>query len=102
MEIKAFDDYLTLPELIEESTAELIIFSYGNPEQHPESYGSLVCRTSFHELMKLKTMLPVEVAGTPRYWATEVIDGTPCLFVWPFASRDMFAKFRYCPAMKEI
>ena len=104
MIIPAEHDYVTLPEPIAEGTESLIIWSRGDPKYNPQSYSMRVYRVAFGELVEHKAKLEKkeEIIGVPTIYAIAYIENTQRLFLWPAPATDLFAKFRYCPAMKEI
>lgn len=104
MKLVADHDYQTLPEAIHEPTAELIVYPRGNPEQVPDSYGIRARCILFQELVEMKAKLPAEakISGIPNTFAISFVEGKQRIFFWPTPAQDMFARFRYCPAMKEI
>jgi hypothetical protein len=104
MIIPAGHDYVTLPEAIEEYSSELVIYPKGNPEFEPQSYAMLLYRIPFVDLVERAAKVPekASIVGIPTMYAIATIEGTQRLFVWPAPAQDLFARFRYCPAMKEI
>ncbi len=104
MEIKTGYEYITLPEKIASHSAQLIIYSRSSPEQDPTGHWRVINQISFSEMVEMKAKLPVEakISGMPSYWAYAIIEEKPRLFFWPAPAQDHYAKFRYCPALKEI
>lgn len=104
MDLIAEHDYQTLPEAIHEPTAELIVYPRGNPDKVPDSYGIRAVRMQLHDLVEMKAKLPeqAKISGVPSSWAIGTVEGKQCIFFWPAPAQDMFARFRFCPPMKEI
>ncbi len=104
MQLLQEHDYHTLPEPVEEGTATLIIYPRGNPEKVPDSYGVHVQRMTLDNLISIKSKLPSEakIVGVPCYWALGPVEGIQRLFLWPAPEREMYARLRFCPPMKEI
>ena len=90
-----------LPEWIEATTCKLVVFPNGNPKNNPGSCGYVLHMISYEDLrdMQLRNQ---KYFGTPAYFCITCGSGVQEIHVYPPPSADLFALFRYCPAMKEV
>jgi hypothetical protein len=88
-----------LLERIECHTAELALYSDGDPERNSMSVLYLVRQISWNEMTSLSKKKR-DLRGIPSFFALNN-DGTS-LFIWPVPSGDIHAVFTYCPARKRI
>lgn len=93
------DETFLLPEAIEPSSASLFIYTLGDPEKNPESYAIAVPMTAPAEIYAAQHK--AKFLGRPAIFSVKQIGQHELLF-YPVPDKEYYARFRYCPAMKEI
>lgn len=99
MKIEAEHSTYELPEQIEESTAELAMWSAGDPEQNPGSFLFAMARLRWGEFLEMQAKYS-GVRGKPVMWS--IAKDYKTLHVTPTPATDTWFHFQYCPAMKVL
>ena len=85
-----------LPECVESHTERLYLYPAGDLETNPTSVAYAVNRVAMNEIPGEK------VYGQPTLYALVRGPDASWLLLHPIPDRDYHARFRYCPAAKEI
>lgn len=97
-----------IPERIEESTAELYLYTAGDPETNGSSYALLVCRIPIGDLLRMRQKQKIGCRdGQPTLFAVNIQPGrnqklADFIELFPIPDKEYYARFRYCPAAREI
>lgn len=97
MILKANEHIVKLPERVEYSTTYLIVYN-NDPEKDPNAIGYPIQKVQYGQVI-IMTPEQKKIRGLPLSYCI-YFDGEMVLY--PAPDKDYYAKFRYCPAMKEI
>lgn len=100
MKIKAGQNWVSLPELVDPNTCDLIVHSDGDPQRNP-GHWIVVCQVPVDEILKMAPEKR-DVQGVPTSFAIVNTPKLPEMLLWPTPAKETHAQFRYHPAMKVI
>ena len=90
-----------LPEHVETHSTRLFIYPAGDPQTNPNSPAYAINHVSPAEIYLLDKEQS-EIRGQPVIYSIVHGPDVSSLRLHPAPDRPYFAKFRYCPAAKEI
>ncbi len=99
MKIQDGQNVVVLPEAIEPSTCDVMVFSGGVQQLGHEGYWSVMQRVSWGEMMTMDSDRRA-VKGFPVHYALHPLCKE--IVYWPTNDKERDMTIRYCPAMKEI
>lgn len=89
-----------LPEHVEHHTTQLYLYDKGDPRENPGSIAWILVQVAPHEIHEATSNNKTK--AKPTMYAIVHGPDTSSLRLYPAPDQDYFARFRYCPAAKEI